>query len=69
MESNVIKANRARPGSLGVRELALFGSNARGDAGPDNDVDFVVDFDEKSFDRYMTVKGSRPCSGEAYISS
>ncbi|MDQ3023117.1 MAG: nucleotidyltransferase domain-containing protein [bacterium] len=28
-----------------VRELALFGSQARGDAGPDRDYDFVVSFD------------------------
>jgi len=29
----------------GVRSLALFGSTARGDAGPDSDVDVVVDLD------------------------
>ena len=27
-----------------VRELSLFGSAARGDAGPDSDIDFLVDF-------------------------
>ena len=28
---------------LGVRSLTLFGSTARGDAGPDSDVDVLVD--------------------------
>ncbi len=28
----------------GVRELSLFGSAARGEMGPDSDVDFLVDF-------------------------
>ena len=30
---------------FGVRRLALFGSFARGEAGPDSDVDILVDFD------------------------
>ncbi len=30
----------------GVRRLALFGSTARGEAGPASDVDLLVDFDE-----------------------
>ncbi len=29
----------------GVRELALFGSGARGESGPDSDVDFLVEFE------------------------
>lgn len=29
----------------GVRSLALFGSTARGEAGPDSDVDILVDLD------------------------
>lgn len=32
--------------SLGVRSLDLFGSVARGDAGPESDVDLLVQFDE-----------------------
>lgn len=51
-----VRANRERLNALGVRELALFGSYARGDAGPDSDIDFVVDFAEKTFDRYMELK-------------
>jgi len=51
-----ISANRERLSALGVVELALFGSHARGDAGPESDVDFLVEFSEKSFDRYMELK-------------
>ena len=51
-----IDANRGRLSALGVLELALFGSYARGDAGPDSDVDFLVEFTEKSFDRYMELR-------------
>jgi len=29
----------------GVRSLAVFGSAARGEAGPDSDIDFLVEFD------------------------
>jgi len=51
-----IDANRGRLSALGVVELALFGSYARGDAGPQSDVDFLVEFSEKSFDRYMDLR-------------
>ena len=39
----LIEANHNRLRSLGVRELGLFGSFARGEARPDSDVDFFVD--------------------------
>jgi predicted nucleotidyltransferase len=52
----LIEANHDRLRGLGVRELGLFGSFARGEARPDSDVDFFVDLDQKSFDRYMAVK-------------
>ena len=42
--------------SLGVRRLGLFGSAARGSSGPNSDLDFVVEFEAKSFDRYMDLK-------------
>lgn len=42
---------------LGVRELLLFGSRARGDARPDSDWDFVVDFvDAPGFDQFMGLR-------------
>jgi len=36
---------RAELAALGVRSLDLFGSVARGESGPDSDVDLLVDFD------------------------
>jgi predicted nucleotidyltransferase len=42
--------------SHGARRLGLFGSAAHGTAGADSDVDFVVEFDCKSFDAYMNLK-------------
>jgi uncharacterized protein len=37
---------RAELATLGVRSLDLFGSVARGEAGPNSDVDLLVDFDK-----------------------
>lgn len=55
-EGILLAASRERLVALGVLEPALFGSYARGEAGPDSDVDLLVDFSEKSFDRYMELK-------------
>ena len=43
--------------SLGVSSLSVFGSFARGEQGPDSDVDVLVEFCEgaKSFDRFMSL--------------
>jgi len=51
-----VAAHQLRLRELGVRELALFGSYARGEANDASDIDFIVDFDSKSFDRYMAVR-------------
>ena len=42
---------------LGVRRLALFGSIVRDEAGPDSDVDLLVEFhaDAKSFDAFLKL--------------
>lgn len=43
--------------AMGVKSLELFGSVVRGEARPDSDIDFLVEFDgPASFDRYMDVK-------------
>jgi uncharacterized protein len=39
--------------AFGVRHLSLFGSVARGAARADSDLDFVVEFDRKTFRNYM----------------
>jgi len=41
---------------FGVRRLGLFGSAARGDNTSRSDLDFLVEFDQKSFDAYMGLK-------------
>ena len=41
---------------LGVRRLGLFGSVARDEGWEASDLDFVVELDEKTFDRYMDLK-------------
>ncbi|HDI11021.1 MAG TPA: DNA polymerase subunit beta [Candidatus Acetothermia bacterium] len=42
---------------FGVKSLAVFGSVARGEAGPESDVDIRVEFEGRAtFDRYMGLK-------------
>jgi predicted nucleotidyltransferase len=42
---------------LGVRSLRLFGSVARGEAGPDSDVDLMVEFEgPPTFSGFMALK-------------
>lgn len=40
-----IAAHRAELTRAGVRRLGVYGSVARGEAGPDSDVDILVEFD------------------------
>ncbi|ADO44428.1 DNA polymerase beta domain protein region [Hydrogenobacter thermophilus TK-6] len=43
---------------FGVKEIAIFGSYARGEESSESDVDILVDFKEgyKTFDNYMDLK-------------
>ncbi len=41
---------------FGVKRLSLFGSFARGEEKTASDLDFLVEFDRKSFDAYMDFK-------------
>lgn len=41
---------------LGVKKLGIFGSHARNMATAKSDLDFVVEFERKSFDAYMDLK-------------
>ena len=55
--ARVLRAERARIAAFGVASLSLFGSTARGDAGPDSDVDVLVRFDgDATFDAFMDLK-------------
>jgi len=51
-----LERERASLRGLGVRRLGLFGSFARGSPHPESDLDFVVDFQPRTFDRYMDLK-------------
>ena len=51
-----MSANEAKIKGFGVRSLSLFGSCARGEQTPESDLDFVVEFERKSFDAYMDLK-------------
>jgi len=53
---NALSANEAKIRGFGVRSLSLFGSSARGEDTPESDLDFVVEFEKKSFDSYMDLK-------------
>ena len=51
-----LSANEAKIKSFGVRSLSLFGSSVRGEDTSESDLDFVVEFEKKSFDSYMDLK-------------
>jgi len=52
---------------FGVRKIGIFGSTARGEAGPASDIDVLVELEDPTFDRYMDLKFfledlfGRPC--------
>jgi hypothetical protein len=51
-----IEQNRDKIKRFGVKSLALFGSAATGTLTPESDLDFLVEFEAKSFDAYMDLK-------------
>ena len=53
----LIQKNRDALRKFGVIELGLFGSHARGEAGDDSDIDFLVVFErgKKTFDNFMDL--------------
>lgn len=50
-------ASEAKIRALGVQRLALFGSVLRGEAGPDSDVDLLVQFSPgaKTFEHFLAL--------------
>lgn len=52
----VVAENRDLIRDFGVRSLALFGSAARDEATDVSDLDFLVEFEQKTFDNYMGLK-------------
>ena len=51
-----IEQNRDTLKKFGVRKLGLFGSSTRDDNTDTSDLDFVVEFEKKTFDAYMDTK-------------
>jgi predicted nucleotidyltransferase len=51
-----LRGHRDELRGLGVLQLGIFGSVARGDDHPGSDLDVLVELDERTFDRYMDVK-------------
>ena len=52
----LLQAHRDELYALGARSVSLFGSVARDEAGPESDIDVLVEFEGKpDFDRYMTL--------------
>ncbi len=41
---------------FGVKRIGLFGSIVRGEGTEKSDLDFLVEFEQKSFDSYMDLK-------------
>jgi uncharacterized protein len=52
----ILDDNRPELLRLGVRRLGLFGSAARNEATDASDLDFLVEFQHKTFDAYMDLK-------------
>lgn len=58
-KSHVLQAlqqRRAELAARGVRRLGLFGSVARGEEHAASDLDFLVELDRRTFDRFMDLK-------------
>lgn len=51
-----LKTHREKLRGFGAQRLALFGSVACGQGRDQSDLDFLVEFEEKSFDHYMGLK-------------
>jgi predicted nucleotidyltransferase len=52
-----LRAHNGDINRFGVKSLGLFGSVARDEAGPDSDLDLIVEFDAPAtYDRYIGLK-------------
>jgi predicted nucleotidyltransferase len=48
--------NQAKIKGFGVNRIGLFGSYAQGSPTKRSDIDFLVEFNQKTFDNYMGLK-------------
>ena len=53
----IIRQNKTKLSQFGVRQIGLFGSQSRGDATEESDLDFLVEFvpGEKNYDNYIEL--------------
>jgi uncharacterized protein len=54
-----LRAHQAELQRRGVRHAALFGSVARGDAGPESDIDIAIDLDEEAVPDLFAYAGMK----------
>lgn len=52
---DILKKNRELLKKYRVRKIGLFGSYVRNQASSESDIDFIVDFEEKTFDNYLEL--------------
>ena len=52
----VLESHKKTIKGFSVKRLSLFGSAVRGEATDGSDLDFVVEFDHKTFENYMDLK-------------
>ena len=52
----MLLSNKTQLKKYSVRKIGLFGSFLHGDESDNSDIDFLVEFFEKSFDNYMDLK-------------
>jgi len=54
---SVLKSNKNRLSKLGIREVGLFGSYARGEQSDKSDIDILIDFNPEmeNYDNYMAA--------------
>ncbi|NCP03187.1 MAG: nucleotidyltransferase family protein [Deltaproteobacteria bacterium] len=53
----IIRRNKAKLDQFGVKQIGLFGSQSRGDANEESDIDFLVEFTQgrKSYDNFIEL--------------
>ncbi|MFA5291574.1 MAG: nucleotidyltransferase family protein [Phycisphaerae bacterium] len=51
-----LQSHRGQIKKLGVKQLGLFGSAARGEMRANSDVDIVVKFDKTTYRKYLSLK-------------
>lgn len=51
----ILKSHRTLLQKYKVNRIGLFGSHSRNESNNESDIDFLVDFDEKTFDNFIEL--------------